>query len=121
MKVVITALGSDLQAKVDPRFGRAKYFIIIDTETMEYETIFNEGINKVFGAGMQSSQLINFKKVSVIITGNIGPNAHQALATEKIKIYQGIDTTVEKAIVKLKNNQLMEIIEPGPAHGGGAA
>ena len=118
MKIAITALGSDLQAQVDPRFGRAQYFIIIDTETMEYEAVSNSSMNAAHGAGIQSAQLMSSKNVTAIITGNVGPNAHQTLNAANIKIFQSDKTTVKQAIEKFKNNELKEITKAGPAHGG---
>lgn len=120
MKVAVTALGTDLNAKVDPRFGRAQYFIIVDTETMEFETISNSSMNAAHGAGIQSGQLMTSKDISTIITGNVGPNAHLTLTAANIRIYQSGEATVEQAIEKFKNNQLKEITEAGPAHAGGA-
>ena len=36
MKVAITSQGPDMTSMVDLRFGRAKYFIVVDTETGEF-------------------------------------------------------------------------------------
>ena len=121
MKIAITATGNNLSAKVDPRFGRAQNFIIIDTETMEFEHIENTGMNAAHGAGIVSGQLMSEKGVVALITGNVGPNAHLTLSAAKIKMYQCVDITVEQAVAKFKNNELKEITTAGPAHAGGGA
>lgn len=118
MKVAVTAMGNNLSAKVDPRFGRAKQFIIVDTETMEFETISNESMNSVHGAGTQAGQLMSSKDVAALITGQVGPNAHITLTAANIKVYHCGDQTVAQAIEQFKNNKLSEITEAGPAHGG---
>lgn len=115
MKVAVTAMGTDLNAKVDPRFGRAQNFIIVDTETMEYQAISNEGMNAAHGAGTQSALLMSQNDVEAVITGNVGPNAHQTLAAAGIKMYQTGNGTVEEAINQFKNNELKEITQAGPA------
>ncbi|NOZ63144.1 MAG: dinitrogenase iron-molybdenum cofactor biosynthesis protein [Calditrichaeota bacterium] len=115
MKIAVTAMGTNLRAKVDPRFGRAQNFIIVDPETSEYEAISNEGVNAAHGAGTQSALLMSQNGVEAVITGNVGPNAHQTLAAAGIKMYQLSDATVEEAIEKFKNNELQEITQAGPA------
>jgi len=115
MKIAVTALGTNLQAKVDPRFGRAQNFVIVDTETMKYEAISNAGMNAAHGAGTQSALLMSQNDVEAVITGNVGPNAHQTLAAAGIKMYQVGDMTVEQAIEKFKNSELQEITQAGPA------
>ena len=39
MKVAISATGNNLEAQVDPAFGRSKYFIIYDTDTNTHTDI----------------------------------------------------------------------------------
>jgi predicted Fe-Mo cluster-binding NifX family protein len=79
MKIAITATGDNLQASVDPRFGRAQYFIILDPDTMEFEAISNTDLNAAHGAGIQSGQLMSSNNVKAVITRNVGPNAQQIL------------------------------------------
>ncbi|UCE06804.1 MAG: DUF5320 family protein [bacterium] len=118
MKIAITATGSDLQAQVDPRFGRAQYFIIVDPETMEFEAIENTSVSAAHGAGIQSGQLISSKEVTVVITGSVGPNAYQTLTAAGIQIFQTLGGTVAQTIDAYKNRQLQHITQVGPAHGG---
>ena len=118
MKVAISALGEDLQAQVDPRFGRAQNFIIVDPETMEFEVISNTGINAMHGAGIQSGQLMSSKGVTAVITGNLGPNAYQTLTAAGIQLFQAGAVTVAQAIESYKKGQLQPITQMGPAHAG---
>ena len=118
MKIAVTSLGDQLNSMVDPRFGRAKYFIIVDPETMEFEAIRNDGMNAAHGAGIASGQLMSSHDVSVLITGSVGPNAHMTLTAANIKIYNCGDQSVEKAVEKFKTGKLDEIVSAGPAHAG---
>lgn len=118
MKIAISSLGPTLQSQVDPRFGRAQYFIIVDVETMQFEAISNSSTEAVHGAGVQSGQLMNSKEVSIVITGQVGPNAHQTLAAAGIQILHSGDRTIEDAIKAYKKGELELIKQSGPAHGG---
>lgn len=118
MKIAISALGPDLQAQVDARFGRAQYFIIIDTATMEFEAVSNESTDAMHGAGIQSGQLMSSKGVSAVITGQVGPNAHQTLTAAGIQIFHSDSITVEQAVEAYNKGQLQQITQSAPAHGG---
>ena len=118
MKIAVTATGNDLNAQVDPRFGRAEYFIIVDPDTLEFEAISNSGTAAAHGAGIQSGQLISSRDVSVVITGQVGPNAYQTLEAAGIKMFHAGNVTVAEAIEAFKKGQLRQINQSGPAHSG---
>lgn len=102
-KICITATGKDLSAEVDPRFGRARYFLIVDPHTMDFEVIDNANTEVAHGAGIQTAQLISSKNVDAVLTGNCGPNAHRVLQTAGVKVITGISGTVENVLLKYKS------------------
>ncbi|MCK4758332.1 MAG: NifB/NifX family molybdenum-iron cluster-binding protein [Thermoplasmata archaeon] len=108
MKVAITSKGMDLEADVDPRFGRCQYFLIVDPDTMNFEGLSNESAMASGGAGPQAAQAISEKGVGAVITGNVGPNAFQALDAAGIKIYIGANGTIRDMIDKFKRGELEE-------------
>nr|QNO54965.1 hypothetical protein MCEIKFBD_00026 [Methanosarcinales archaeon ANME-1 ERB7] len=108
MKICITATAGDLNAQVDPRFGRCQYFVIVDSETMAFEAMANEAIAAPGGAGIQAAQTMVNKGVDVVISGNIGPNAFQVLSTAGVKIATGAYGTVQEAAEMYKSGKLGE-------------
>ncbi len=112
MKLCITSEGKDLNSHIDTRFGRCKYFMIIDLENMSYEIIENPNLEAAEGAGIQSAQLIANKSVEVVLTGKIGPNAFKTLEAAKIKIITGINGTIKEVINKYKQGEYSFTIQP---------
>ena len=107
MKVAITAQGTDLNSQVDPRFGRAKCFIVADTETGQFEARDNtQNLNAVQGAGIQAGKNVVDLGVQAVITGNVGPKAFDTLHAGGVKIYIGVVGTVAGALEKFKAGEL---------------
>lgn len=106
MKICVTAQGDNLDAQVDPRFGRCQYFIIVDPETLQYEAIKNPNIDAMGGAGIQSGQIIADRQVKAVVTGNVGPNAFQTLNAAGISIITGASGNVRQAIEKYNKGEL---------------
>ncbi len=118
MKIALTISEKSENSVVDPRFGRCPYFLIYDDETGEKKIIDNRmNLNAMQGAGIQSAQNLLKENPDVLITGNIGPKAFMLL-NGKVKIFKGAEgLTVEEALKKFKNNELIEIKEPTkPGH-----
>ncbi len=106
MKIAVSAIGNTLDAQVDPRFGRCSYFIIADSETMNFEAVPNMAAGAMGGAGIQAAQTMASKGVKVLITGNVGPNAFQTLSAAGIEVVVGASGTVKEAINKYNNGEL---------------
>ncbi len=118
MKVCITAKGEGLTAEVDPTFGRAAYFVFVNTDTQEVESVANAP--GAHGAGVQAAQTVAEKGATVVITGSVGPNAYQGLAAAEIEIYTGATGTVEQALANFQTGKLARSGEAtGVRHGGG--
>lgn len=85
-KIAISSTGPDLNSLMDPRFGRCSYFVIVDLETEEVETLENEAQNASGGAGIQAAQMVANKGADTVISGHFGPNAFQTLNAADIDI-----------------------------------
>ncbi len=108
MKICVTATAGDLNAQVDPRFGRSQYFVFVDSDTMVFEAMPNEAIAAPGGAGIQAAQTVVNKGANMLISGNIGPNAFQVLSTAGVKVATGVNGTVKEAVEMYKNGGLSE-------------
>ena len=110
MKVAVTAQGNELSSEIDLRFGRAKWLIVVDTETGDFEGHNNVvNLNAVQGAGIQTGQNIANLGVEAVITGNVGPNAFKTLNVAGVKIFLAEKQTVQEAINSFKAGKLKEV------------
>jgi predicted Fe-Mo cluster-binding NifX family protein len=107
-KIAITSEGPGLDDQVDPRFGRAAGFVVVDLDTMETRYIDN-GQSQIMaqGAGIQAAELIARAGVSCLLTGYVGPKAFQALSAAGIKIGQNLEgVTVREAVERFKSGSV---------------
>ncbi len=119
MKIAITSLGSKLEDKVDPRFGRCRYFMLFDTDTNKFEAIENINAQGMGGVGIQSGQMMADKGIETVLTGSCGPNAFQTLQAAGIKVITGITGTVQEAIDKFKPDGFKSVTQANvSAHSG---
>jgi predicted Fe-Mo cluster-binding NifX family protein len=113
MRIAITAMGQDLDAQVDPRFGRAKYFVIADKDGKLLETVDNSAnINAMQGAGIQAAKVLADKSVDVLLTGHCGPNAFRTLQAAGIKVGVDQSGSVRQAIERFQNDQVSYADQP---------
>jgi len=107
MKLAVTSQGEGMNASVDPRFGRARYFIVVDTETGESSTIDNAvNLNASQGAGIQAGRNIVELGVGVLVTGHVGPKAFSTLQAGHVMVYTGASGTVAEAVEQYKAGTL---------------
>ena len=123
MRVCITATGNSLASSLDPRFGRAMYFLIVDDKGKLLKVIKNPGIEAMRGAGISAAQVMAEEKVEAVITGNVGPNAYMVLGNSGIKILFGSPgMRVRDVFQEYQKGSLQEAREAmpcGPAFGQG--
>lgn len=106
MKIAITSTGKDANSLVDPRFGRCTYFAIIDTDTMEFKFVENPALRSPGGAGVNAAQFLVDEGVEILVSGNVGPNAEQALRAGGIKIVTGVSGTLKEVVEKIKRGEI---------------
>lgn len=107
MKIAISSTGATLDSDLDPRFGRAQNFIVVDTDTMAFEVKENvQNLNLPQGAGIQAGKTVADLGVEAVITGNCGPKAFNVLEAAGVKVITGISGTVKDAVDELKTGRL---------------
>lgn len=107
MKVAITSQGTDMASEVDPRFGRAKFFIMVDTESGGFVAHDNaQNLNAAQGAGIQAAQNLVGLDVEAVLTGNVGPKAFSTLQAADINMYIGATGSVAHAVEQFRAGQL---------------
>ena len=112
MKIAISSNGPTLDDLVESRFGRCPCFIFVNPDTLEFETIPNPNMSLGGVAGPQSALLMAEKGVSVVLTGNCGPNAFQTFGAAGIQVVTGVSGRVRDAVEKFKSGQLTQSAAP---------
>jgi predicted DNA-binding protein (UPF0251 family)/predicted Fe-Mo cluster-binding NifX family protein len=107
-KIAISSEGPTLEDQLDPRFGRAAGFIVIDPNTMSFEYIDNGSSQAMAqGAGIQAAELVVRAGAKFVLTGFVGPKAFLALDRAGIKIAQNLENiNIREAIERFKVGNL---------------
>ena len=107
MKIAVTSQGKDLSSKVDPRFGRAAYILIVDTDGHGVQSLDNSANNNAFkGAGIQAAVMLSKSGAEVLLTGYCGPNAFKTLQAAGIKVVNEVAGTVQDAVDRFTQGKL---------------
>jgi predicted Fe-Mo cluster-binding NifX family protein len=108
MKIVVSANGPDLEALVDPRFGLAPYFLIVDIRTLEFEVVPNQSsLQAPPGAGIRAAALVACQEPVVVLTGHCGPKAFHSLQDAGISVVVGVEGSVRDAVHDLRAGKLI--------------
>lgn len=99
MRIAVTSTGADLDSRVDPRFGRASYVLIVDPDTMAFEVLDNkENVDALKGAGIQAASMVSDRGADILLTGHCGPNAFKAMKAAKIGVANNASGSIKDAI-----------------------
>lgn len=108
MRIAISASGSTMESDMDPRFGRAAYFIFIDSGTNEWSADRNSAADAAGGAGRSAAQQVAAKGADAVISGNFGPNALQTLQAANVKAYKATIGSITDVFRRWKSGLLQE-------------
>jgi len=106
MKVIVSSLGKDLDSKISPVFGRAQWFILVDTDDMSYEPFENPSTSQSSGAGIMAAQFVLKKDPAAVLSANIGPNAFEVLQAGSVSCYIAENGTVKESVEAFTNGKL---------------
>jgi predicted Fe-Mo cluster-binding NifX family protein len=107
MKIAVTSTGRTLESPVDPRFGRAAFFLLVDTDSGEVTAHDNaQNLNAAQGAGIQAAETVSRLGAEVLITGHCGPKAFRTLQAAGIQVVVGPEGTAAEAVEQFKAGKL---------------
>ena len=113
MKVAVTSQGPDMTSEIDPRFGRARFFILIDTDSDLFTARDNRrNVDMVGRAGVSAAQDIVRLGVDALITEKVGPRTLATLQAGNIDVYVGASGHVRDALAQFRRGELERIGEP---------
>jgi predicted Fe-Mo cluster-binding NifX family protein len=116
--VCITAAGENWDAATQPNFGRAPFFLFVDTDAQTIEAVKNEP--GAHGAGVRAAQTVAERGARAVVTGSVGPNAFHGLEAAGIEVFVGATGTVRQAFDSYRAGGLNRAGSPtGNPHQGG--
>ena len=111
MRIVVTSNGTNLDAAVDPLFGRCLNYIFIDTDTDALEVKPNPAVAAPSGAGIVAAQFVIEEGADAIVSGNVGPNTMDVFEASDVAVY-GLSSdvqTVGQALEAFKVSRLKRL------------
>jgi predicted Fe-Mo cluster-binding NifX family protein len=113
MKILVTAKGKTLDAPIDPRFGRAEVFLVLDTDSQALEAVDNRaGREAAQGAGILAAEQAVTLGAEVVLTGHCGPNSFRALTAAGVKVFSGLSGTAREAVESFQAGRLTPTAAP---------
>ncbi|WP_296305314.1 DUF134 domain-containing protein [uncultured Desulfovibrio sp.] len=107
-KIAVSSEGPTLEDAVDPRFGRAGGFVVVDLPDMTTSYIDNGASQTMsMGAGIETAERMARAGVEVVLSGYVGPKAFEALTAAGIKVCQNVEgISVGEAVERFRKGEL---------------
>ncbi len=101
--IAVSSEGPTLDDAVDPRFGRAAGFVIVDAAG-QVRYLDNGGSQAMaHGAGIEATRRIAAAGARVLLSGVVGPKAAGALAAAGVAVVEGMEgLTVGQAVARYR-------------------
>lgn len=104
MKIAVSSQGREKTSAVDPRFGRASWFVVLDSETGDVVDVIDNTAaqDAAHGAGINAATVVAESGVNAVLTGRVGPKAFAVLDAAGIKVVSDMNGTVEDALARFQ-------------------
>jgi predicted Fe-Mo cluster-binding NifX family protein len=110
MKIAVSAEKPNTDSSVDPRFGRAKFFMVFDDEDGTWEAFDNnQNLQASQGAGIQAAANVVNAGCRVLISGHCGPKAFTALCRAGVAVYCAGSGTVRDVVESYRHGHLKKL------------
>jgi len=107
---------SDLSSVVYEHFGSAPAFVLVDSETRDFNIIENPDQHHAKGM-CTSTGILSTHEIDSVVVGGIGSGALMKLNRSGIDVYKATATTVKENLELLRRGELPEF-SPGHVRSG---
>lgn len=105
--IAFSTAGTELNDELDPRFGRARGFLLYDLTLQQIRLLENEqSRNAAQGAGIHAAEAIVKAGVDTLVTGHCGPKAFRVLNAAGVQVYNCPVITLQEALQALQSGTL---------------
>lgn len=98
MRIFVVSEGESLESYVADDFGHAPFFLVVDSDTLDYHVVVNEFADSPEGAGVAVANAIVSLEVDAVITGGIGMHGIKILQDAGIDVSYDEEGTAEQCI-----------------------
>lgn len=106
MKIAVPAFGPTLDDKVDPAFGRSRYYLIVETDDLSFEAVESQHRDIEMGAGIRSARLIVEKGARTVLTGIWKLKFHRPMQAAGVEVIRGVSGQVREVVEQFKRGEL---------------
>ncbi len=122
VKIIIPAEKKTMESPICLSFGRAPFFLVMDTESGAFEIIENKAEAVQGGAGIKAAQLVLDAGAEAVIAYRMGQNAFDVLKKAKVQLLRAEGETAAEAAALFNAGKLKELDKINLGfHGGGGA
>jgi predicted Fe-Mo cluster-binding NifX family protein len=118
VKVAVTSRGAETSSPIDPHFGRAHYFLVVDTDSGQVTVYSNRQRRRTpHTAGMQAAGTLIALGIEAALSSHIGPKAFATFYAAGVEVYRIDAGTVGEAFERFKAGKLQRLRKPNaPEH-----
>ncbi len=106
MNIGIVSTEPDLDSEIVTDFGHSFFLLIVDLDTMQYESFLSSDIDVVRGIGLKTAQLLVNKSAEVLVTHLCGTFCYETLSMTGIKVITNANGKVRDVIDQFKKGKL---------------
>ncbi|MBU4354586.1 MAG: dinitrogenase iron-molybdenum cofactor biosynthesis protein [Proteobacteria bacterium] len=111
--IAISTAEKSLDAPVEVRFGRARFFILVDPGTMEWEALENlPSLSANQMVGVRTAERLVRKNIQTIMTGKCGSKAFAELKLAGVQVILDTKGTVRQALDSLIRGEVSPATGP---------
>jgi predicted Fe-Mo cluster-binding NifX family protein len=111
MKIAVTTTAPEPDAPVDPRFGGAPYFLLMDTEAQTWQAFANPA-GKYGGHGIVAARFVAYHQADAVISDDFCPHSFASMAAAGMQLYaageNSAGTTASEMVARLQRDELAE-------------